>query len=251
MSKTVLVTGASSGFGKSIAEKFSAEGFQVIATGRRRNRLDELCKALSKNAPALPLCFDVQSQDAVSEALLSLPVQFQQIDVLINNAGLALGLDPAQSASLEDWEIMIDTNIKGLLYCTRALLPRMLERNCGHIVNIGSIAGNWPYPGGNVYGATKSFVRQFSLNLRCDLLGTKVRVTNIEPGLAETEFSLVRFKGNSERASKTYQGTQSLQPEDIAEAAYWACSQPAHVNINSIELMPACQAWGPFAVTRD
>ncbi len=171
--------------------------------------------------------------------------------MLVNNAGLALGLEPAQRCDMEDWQRMIDTNIKGLLYCTRALLPGMVSRNRGHIVNVGSVAGSYPYPGGNVYGATKAFVQQFSLNLRADLLGTRVRVTNVEPGLAESEFSLVRYKGDDDKAARTYEGTEPLRPDDIADIVYWAATRPGHVNLNRIEVMPVCQAFSPFAIHRE
>jgi 3-hydroxy acid dehydrogenase/malonic semialdehyde reductase len=170
--------------------------------------------------------------------------------LLVNNAGLALGLEPAHKASLDDWDTMVDTNIKGVMYCTRAILPGMVARSRGHVVNIGSIAGSWPYPGGNVYGASKAFVQQFSRNLRADLLGTQVRVTNIEPGMAETEFSKVRFKGDDEKAHKVYLGAEPLLPEDIADIVVWVSSVPARVNINSVEVMSVCQSWGPLAVHR-
>jgi 3-hydroxy acid dehydrogenase/malonic semialdehyde reductase len=179
-----------------------------------------------------------------------IPQEFQNIDILLNNAGLALGLGPAHETDLDEWEKMVDTNIKGLLYMTRQILPAMVARGAGHIINLGSIAGSWPYPGGNTYGATKAFVQQFSRNLRADLLGTGIRVTNIEPGLAESEFSIVRFGGDAEKAAKVYEGTQPLTPVDIAEIIYWTASRPAHVNINSVEVMPVCQTWGNFAISR-
>ncbi|MFO7752379.1 MAG: SDR family NAD(P)-dependent oxidoreductase, partial [Desulfobacteraceae bacterium] len=172
------------------------------------------------------------------------------VDVLVNNAGLALGLEPAHRADLSDWEEMVDTNIKGLMYCTRALLPSMAKKGSGHIVNIGSIAGTYPYPGGNAYGASKAFVKQFSRNLRADLAGTGIKVTNIEPGLAETEFSIVRFKGDRDKAAKVYENTEPLVAEDIAQTVFWVVSTPSRVNINSVEIMPVCQAWGPLSVTR-
>jgi len=180
-----------------------------------------------------------------------LPNEFRKIDALINSAGLALGMQPAQGADLEDWEAMVDTNIKGLIYTTKAILPDMVERGQGHIINLGSVAGNWPYPGGNVYGGTKAFVRQFSLNLRADLHGTGVRVTNIEPGLAETEFSVVRFHGDKEKADSVYAGMTPLTAADIAETIYWTVSRPPHVNINTIEIMPVAQSWGPFPIHRE
>jgi NADP-dependent 3-hydroxy acid dehydrogenase YdfG len=183
--------------------------------------------------------------------LSALPDEFKNIDVLINNAGLALGLGPAEEASLKDWEVMVDTNIKGVIYLTRAVLPGMVRRRYGHIINIGSVAGSWPYPGGNVYGGTKAFVQQFSRNLRSDLSGKNIRVTLVEPGMSETEFSLVRFDGNQEKAKAVYHSMDPLSAEDIAETVFWICSMPSHVNVNQIELMPTAQAWAPFSVHRD
>ena len=178
------------------------------------------------------------------------PAEFSAIDVLVNNAGLSLNLEPAYKVPIEDWETMVDTNIKGLLYCTRLVLPGMVARGRGHVVNIGSVAAMYAYPGGNVYGATKAFVKQFSHNLRADLLGTAVRVTDIEPGLAETEFSVVRFKGDEQRAASIYKGTQPLTAEDIADAVHWVVTRPAHVNIDTISMMPVCQAFSPLAIYR-
>ncbi|MBM3115397.1 SDR family NAD(P)-dependent oxidoreductase [Jeongeupia naejangsanensis] len=245
----VVVTGASAGFGQAIARRFVAEGHRVVATARRIDRLNALAAELG---PALlPLQLDVTDRDAVAAAFAALPAGFAAVDLLVNNAGLALGLEPAQRADLDDWERMIDTNIKGLVYCTRALLPGMVERGRGHVVNLGSTAGEWPYPGGNVYGATKAFVHQLSYNLRADLIGTPVRVTNIEPGLAGgTEFSNVRFHGDDAKAGAVYQNVQPLTADDIADTVYWTASRPAHVNINNIQLMPVCQANGPLAVHR-
>ena len=246
----VLITGASTGFGAAMVRRFAAAGHKTIAAGRRLALLESLADELGRDK-VLPLQLDVRQRGALADALPGLPVEFAAIDVLVNNAGLALGLEMAPEASLDDWDDMIDTNVKGLVYATRAILPGMVERGRGHVVNIGSVAGNWPYPGGNVYGASKAFVRQFSLNLRADLLGTPVRVTNIEPGLAGgTEFSTVRFKGDTERSGKVYAGTQPLTADDIADAVYWAVNQPPHVNINTIELMPVCQAFAPLAVSR-
>lgn len=246
----VLVTGATAGFGMAIARKFVQQGHHVIATGRRRERLEALTQELGELLH--PMVLDVRDAEAVAELEAVLPEALRAIDVLVNNAGLALGLEPAQSANLAEWDTMIDTNVKGLVHMTRAILPGMVERNRGHVVNLGSVAGNYPYPGGNVYGATKAFVQQFSLNLRADLLGTRVRVSNIEPGMCSgTEFSNVRFRGNDERATAVYSGTQSLTAEDIAETVGWIVSQPAHVNVNTVELMPVCQAFAPFAVSRD
>jgi 3-hydroxy acid dehydrogenase/malonic semialdehyde reductase len=245
----VLITGATSGFGEAAARKFLEQGDQVIGTGRRKERLQQLQRELG--SAFHPLSFNVGDRKQVEKALGQLPSAIASVDVLVNNAGGAIGLDPAQSAQLDDWDAMIDSNVKGLVYCTRLLLPGMIERGRGHVINIGSVAGMWPYPGGNVYGAAKAFVRQFSLNLRSDLLGTPVRVTDIEPGLAGgTEFSQVRFKGDEKRAAAVYQGTDPLTAEDIAEAIYWVATRPAHVNINTIEMMPVCQAFAPLSVKR-
>lgn len=245
-----LITGASSGFGESCARRFAKEGWNLILAARRDERIRKLKQELNKICEVYLLKLDVQDLIAVQQAIQNLPKEFQEIEVLINNAGLALGLEPAHRADLNDWETMINTNIKGLIYCTRTVLPLMVQQNHGHIINIGSIAGNWPYPGGNVYGASKAFVQQFSRNLRSDLLGTKIRVTNIEPGLAETEFSIVRFKGDKAKANQVYKGATPLYGEDIAEIAYWVTSLPPHVNINSVEVMPTDQAWGPLSVSR-
>jgi 3-hydroxy acid dehydrogenase/malonic semialdehyde reductase len=221
-------------------ERFAAEGWRVIITGRREDRLREL--AAAHKDTMLPLAFDVSDRQAVSRAFASLPPDFAAIDMLVNNAGLSLDLSPAQICDLDDWDTMIDTNVKGLTYCTRAILPGMVARGRGHVINIGSIAGSYAYPGGNVYGGTKAFVEQFSRNLRCDLHGTGVRVTNVEPGLLETEFSLVRFKGDAARADAVYEGAEPLRPEDIAEIIWWVGARPAHVNICRVEVMPTCQS---------
>ncbi|XXJ21386.1 SDR family oxidoreductase [Desulfovibrio caledoniensis] len=250
MAKTILITGATAGFGQAMARRFATEGWNLVITGRRAQRLDELKAALAP-AEVHTLAFDVRDRAACEQAIKTLPGAFAKIDVLVNNAGLALGLEPAQACNLDDWETMIDTNIKGLTYMTRAVLPGMVERNTGHVVNLGSVAGTYPYPGGNCYGGTKAFVNHFSKNLRADLLGTKVRVTNIEPGLCETEFSVVRFKGDKAAADKVYEGTQPITPEDIAECVFWTTNLPAHVNINSLEVMPVQQAFSPFAISRD
>ncbi len=249
MKKTVLITGASAGFGKACAKKFRGPENRLILAARRLEKLEALQQELVDTENHL-LQLDVRHRKAVINALKSLPSPFQKVDILINNAGLALGLEPAHEADLDNWENMVDTNIKGLMYCTRQILPAMVERQNGHIVNIGSVAGSTPYPGGNTYGATKAFVKQFSNNLRSDLHGTPIRVTNIEPGLAETEFSIVRFNGDSKRAAKVYEGTKPLTADDIAEIIYWVTSLPPHVNINSLEVMPVCQAWAPFAIHR-
>ncbi len=245
-----FITGASSGFGESCARRFAKEGWNLILAARREDKLNNLKKELGNKTKVCTLSLDIRDFQAIQKAIQKIPEDFQAIDVLINNAGLALGLEPAHQANLNDWETMIDTNIKGLIYCTRIILPEMVRRNRGHIINIGSIAGNWPYPGGNVYGATKAFVQQFSRNLRADLIGTQIRITNIDPGLAETEFSIIRFKGNKEKAAKVYQGTAPLTGEDIAEIVHWVTSLPPHVNINSVEVMPTCQAWGALSVSR-
>ena len=245
----VLVTGASSGFGAAIARRFVLEGHRVIAAARRADRLAALSKELGPALTTLEL--DVTRKDSIDAMLAALPAELQAIDVLVNNAGLALGLEAAQEAHLEDWETMIATNCQGLVTITRAVLPQMVERGAGLVINIGSVAGAYPYPGGNVYGATKAFVDQFTLNLRADLVGTGVRATNIAPGLAGgTEFSNVRFKGDDAAAAKVYQGAVPLTAADVAEAAYWVSTLPAHVNINGIEMMATCQGFAPFTVKR-
>jgi 3-hydroxy acid dehydrogenase/malonic semialdehyde reductase len=193
---------------------------------------------------------DVSSRGDVEAALTALPAPFAEVDILVNNAGLGLGLEPAHEASLDDWDTMIDTNCKGLVYVTRALLPGMVRRNRGHVVNLGSVAATYPYPGGNVYGATKAFVHQFSQNLKADLVGTRVRVTDVQPGMVETDFSLVRFKGDAERASKVYAGLDALSPADIADIVLFCVTRPAHVNLNVVEVMPADQGFGPFTFKR-
>jgi 3-hydroxy acid dehydrogenase/malonic semialdehyde reductase len=249
-SRTVFVTGASAGFGEAIARRFAADGARVIVSARRSDRIAELAKELGSDV--LPLTIDVRDRAAVADAVSGLPPEFAAIDVLVNNAGLALGLEPAYEASLDDWDAMIDTNCKGLAYCTRAVLPGMVERGHGHVINLGSIAGTYPYPGGNVYGATKAFVHQFSLDLRSDLQGTGVRVTSVEPGLSGgTEFSVVRFGGDQAKAGQVYEGVHPLEAGDVAEAVHWAASLPSHVNINVIEMMPVAQSFGPLAVARE
>jgi 3-hydroxy acid dehydrogenase / malonic semialdehyde reductase len=247
--KTILVTGATAGFGDAFARRFIRDGHRVIATGRRAERLESLRAELGDQVHIA--AFDMRDAQAVAGFVAGLPEGWREIDVLVNNAGLALGLSPAWEASLDEWDQMIDTNIRGLVHMTRAILPGMVARNNGLIINLGSIAGEYPYPGGNVYGGTKAFVRQFSLNLRADLVGLNVRVTDIEPGLVGgSEFSAVRFGGDVEKAAAVYAGTQPLMPEDIAETAAWLVSLPPHVNINTIEMMPTCQASAALAVRR-
>ena len=245
----VFVTGASAGFGVEIVRRFAAQGAKVIAAARRGERLASLVEELGERVMALEL--DVQDRGAVDRAIAGLPAGFAEIDCLVNNAGLALGLEPAQRANLDDWDRMIDTNCKGLVYVTRAVLPGMVARKRGHVVNLGSVAGTYPYPGGNVYAATKAFVHQLSLDLRSDLHGTGVRVTCIEPGMCGgTEFSVVRFAGDTERAGAVYAGMQPLTATDIAEAVLWTTALPPHVNVNVLELMPVAQSFGPFQVQR-
>jgi len=247
-----FITGATAGFGAAIARRYVREGHRVVAAGRRRDRLVALQRELGAEKCHI-VELDVRDRGAVEAAFGGLPADFRDIDVLVNNAGLALGREPSQAASLDDWDTMIDTNVKGLMYCSRAALTGMVERNRGHVVNIGSVAGMYNYPGGNVYGPTKAFVHHFSLNLRADLLGTAVRVTDVQPGMTSgTEFSRVRFRGDGERAAKVYEGVPAtLTPEDIAEAVFWVTSQPAHVNVNSIEMMPVSQAFNLFNVHRN
>lgn len=249
MQQTILVTGATAGFGAAFARRFVKDGHRVIATGRRVERLETLAKELGESLLAAPL--DVTDRKAVAGFVDSLPADWREIDVLVNNAGLALGLGPAWDADLAEWDQMVATNISGLIHTTRCVLPGMVARNRGTILNLGSVAGTYPYPGGHVYGATKAFVEQFSLNLRADLVGKNIRVTSIEPGMVGgSEFSQVRFHGDQQKAANVYAGTTPLSPEDIAETAAWIIGLPAHMNINRIEMMPTCQANAAFAVKR-
>lgn len=244
----IFVTGATSGFGAAIAQRFVEAGHFVTVTGRRVDRLLQFQQEFGPervNVRAL----DVRNRVQVEKALASLPELFRDVDVLVNNAGLAVGMAPAEEANVAGWEAMVDTNVKGLMYLSRAVLPGMIGRRRGHLIDIGSTAGTYPYPGGNVNGATKAFVRQFSLNLRADLLGTPIRVSEIEPGLVGgTEFSTIRFGGDTERAKELYAGTDALTANDIAETVVWIATLPAHFNVNTIELMPVCEAFGPLVV---
>jgi 3-hydroxy acid dehydrogenase/malonic semialdehyde reductase len=247
--RVALVTGATAGFGAAVARRLVADGFKVVATGRRQERLDKLAHELGPSL--LPFVQDVTGAASVAALPGSLPEAFRDIDILVNNAGLALGLSPAYDSDIADWDAMVGTNVQGLIHMTRALLPGMVARNRGHVVSLGSVAGTYPYPGGHVYGATKAFVAQFMLNLKADLVGTNVRVTDIEPGLCGgTEFSSVRFGGDQEKADNVYKGTTPLSADDIAEAISWVVRLPAHVNINRIEMMPTCQAFSPFNIKR-
>ncbi|MXV45318.1 SDR family NAD(P)-dependent oxidoreductase [Saccharibacter sp. 17.LH.SD] len=247
-SETVLVTGATSGFGKAIATRLIHDGYRVIATGRRTDRLNALHQVLGD--ALLPVTLDITDRDAIRALPDTLPQEWQAIDALINNAGLALGMEPAYDANLDDWHTMINTNISGLIEITRAFLPEMLQRKKGYILSLGSTAGTYAYRGGNVYGATKAFVEQFMQNLRTDLLGTPIRITNIEPGLCGgSEFSQVRLRDQG-KAEAVYKGTDPLLPEDIAETISWLLHLPPHMNVNRMEIMPVCQAPAGLAVHR-
>jgi 3-hydroxy acid dehydrogenase / malonic semialdehyde reductase len=247
----VLVSGATAGFGAATAKRFAKEGHRIIAAGRREERLERLVQELGRET-VLPLVLDVRDREAVEAVIGNLPSDFSEVDVLVNNAGLALGMEPAHQADLDNWEVMVDTNVKGLMYLAHAVLPGMVARNRGHVINLGSTAGAYAYPGGNVYGATKAFVRQLSLNLRADLHGTRVRVTDVAPGMVGgTEFSDVRLKGDHERVNKLYEGADALTPEDVADTIFWAATLPSRVNINFVELMPVTQTFGPLRVHRN
>lgn len=248
MSGTILITGATAGFGAATARRFVAEGWKVIGTGRRAQRLDDLGAELGDAFHGL--VFDITDETAMREALAGLPAAFSSIDVLVNNAGLALGTAPAPEVPFADWKTMVNTNITGLLAITHHLLPTLIERR-GMIVNLSSVAAHWPYSGGNVYAGTKAFLRQFSLGLRSDLHGKGVRITSIEPGLCESEFTLVRTGGNQAAYEALYGGAHAIQPEDIANTIHWVASQPPHININSLEIMPVSQSWAGFQVHRE
>ena len=249
MTRTALITGATSGFGAAAVRRFVAAGWRVIATGRRADRLQALVEALGA-AHVHAAAFDIRHEAALDAALDALPESFRGIDLLVNNAGLALGTAPAQQASLDDWRTMIETNVLALVTVTRRLLPLLVERK-GAVINIGSIAGSYPYPGGNTYGGTKAFVKQFSLGLRSDLHGTGVRVTDIEPGMAETEFTLVRTHGDQAASDKLYAGAQPMTAADIAEQIFYVATLPPHLNINRLEIMPVTQSFAGFQVARD
>ena len=252
MNKVAFITGATSGFGRATARRFAQAGWSLVLSGRRLERLQALQDELASQVAVHIAALDVRDAQAVQQMVAALPEGFQCIHSLINNAGLALAPEPAQNVALQDWHTMIDTNITGLVNVTHAVLPKLLETGQGaSIVNIGSVAGEWPYPGGHVYGASKAFVKQFSFNLRCDLIATGVRVTDIAPGMAETEFTLVRTKGNQAASDALYGSTTPLTAEDIAEQIFYVCTLPDHININRLEIMPSRQAWSPFAIDRD
>ena len=248
MSGTILITGATSGFGQATARRFVKEGWKVIGTGRRAERLEALSAELGSAIHGL--AFDITDEEATGKALSGLPEGFRDIDVLVNNAGLALGTAPAPQVPLKDWQTMVDTNITGLLNITHHLLPTLIGRK-GIVVNLSSVAAHYPYTGGNVYGGTKAFLRQFSLGLRSDLHGKGVRVTSIEPGMCETEFTLVRTGGNQEASDNLYKGVNPITADDIANTIHWVASQPKHININSLELMPVNQSFAGFQVYRE
>ena len=252
MTSTVFITGATSGFGEATARRFAEAGWKLVLTGRRKERLDALCAELSAKTEVHGLVLDVRDRKAMEQAIANLPAGFDKLRGLVNNAGLALGVDAAQNCSLDDWETMVDTNIKGLMYTTRLLLPRLIAHGRGaSILNVGSVAGNYPYPGSNVYGGTKAFVTQFSLGLRCDLFGTGVRVTSVEPGMAETEFTLVRTGGDQAASDKLYAGAHPITGRDIADTVWWVANLPPHLNVNRIEVMPVSQTPAGLQVARD
>jgi 3-hydroxy acid dehydrogenase/malonic semialdehyde reductase len=245
----VLITGASAGFGKALAERLVANGHRVIGCARRLDKLNALAETLGE--AFLPVVMDVSDTASIPQIIADLPADFKQIDVLVNNAGLALGTEPAHKASLDDWMRMTDTNVKGLMAITHAVLPAMVARDSGYIINVGSIAGSWPYFGGNVYGATKAFVKQFSLNLRADLIGTQVRVTNLEPGnVAGTEFSNVRYHGDDDKAAQVYDGFKTMTGDDIGDILLWLIESPAHINVNRLEVMPVAQTYNGLTIAK-
>ena len=246
--RIALITGVTAGIGEAVARKFAKNGMKLVLVARRQEKLEAIADSLGTECHILEL--DIRDRTAVDDSFNNIPEEFSEIDVLVNNAGLALGLESASNADLSDWDQMIDTNVKGLIYCTRTVLPGMVSRDRGHIINIGSVAGSYPYPGGNVYGGTKAFVHQFSLNLRADLLGTKIRVSCVEPGATKTEFLTVRFKGDSEKAESMLKGANPMTADDVAEVINFVATAPSNVNINLLELMPVSQAFAPFAINR-
>lgn len=251
MTHTAFITGATSGFGRACARHFARAGWNLVLSGRREERLAELAAELEPQCRVLTLTLDVRDTEAVQAAVTALQSPFREVYTLVNNAGLALGTAPAQACDLEQWHRMIDTNIKGLTTVTHALLPTLIDSGAGSsIINIGSVAGHWPYPGGNVYCGSKAFVEQFSYALRSDLQGTGVRVSCLAPGLSESEFTLVRTGGDQAAYDKMYQGADPIQPEDIAETVFWLATLPRHLNVNSLEMMAVSQSWSPFSITR-
>ena len=247
MKGTAFITGATSGFGEAIARALSREGYKIVALARRKERLEALAKELGNTHIIVA---DIRDKKAVFDGVANLPQEFRDIEVLVNNAGLALGLEGVAQTSIEDFETMVDTNIKGFLYSTKAVLPLMIARKSGYIFNLGSTAGAWPYPGSHVYGASKAFVKQFSLNLRNDLVGTNIRVTNIEPGLCKTEFSEVRFRGDKAKADSLYENTNFITSEDIATILVNCLNMPGSVNINRVEVMANTQTWAGLAIEK-
>lgn len=245
----VFITGATSGFGAATARRYAAAGARIVATGRREDRLEALQQELGADRCHI-IALDVRDRAAMEAAIAAIPAPFDAINVVVANAGLALGLQPAAEADLDDWQTMIDTNVSGLVYTVRLLLPGLIARGGGHVVTLGSVAGEYAYPGGSVYAASKAFVKHFALAIRSDLQGKNVRVTDIEPGLTETEFSVVRFKGDAQKAGNVYAGTTPMNADDIAESIFWATTLPAHVNVNKIQLMATTQAIGPFDIYR-
>lgn len=251
MANTAFITGATSGFGRACAERFARAGWNLVLSGRRQERLDVLAESLGDQCRVHVQALDVRDTEAVQSMVADLPADFRDVHCLVNNAGLALGTAPAAECSLEEWHRMIDTNIKGLTTVTHSLLPTLIARGRGaSIINIGSVAGHWPYPGGNTYCGTKAFVEQFSYALRSDLQGTGVRVSCLAPGLSESEFTLVRTGGDQAAYDRMYQGADPIQPEDVAETVFWLATLPRHLNVNALELMPVSQSWSPFTITR-
>lgn len=248
MKGTTLITGASSGFGKATAERFAREGWRLVLAARRYDRLQALQKDLGGPEQVHVVELDVGDREAVAAKLGGLPPPFDQVDVLVNNAGVGIGMEPAWEADLDAWDLTVDTNVKGLLYVIRAVLPGMVARNRGHIVNLGSTAGTWPYPGGNAYGASKAFVQQLTRTLRADLIGKPIRVTNLDPGLCHTDFSITRYRGDREKVDSLYRGNDPILPEDLAEIIHWVVTLPPRVNVNTLEVMPVSQTWGALPV---